>query len=266
MLRLDGKVTFVTGVGSAGPGWGNGKASATLFARQGSTIFGVDVNDDAAAETQSIIMTEGGICHIQRCDMRTSAEVADAVAACVEKFGRIDILINNVGGSAPGGPATVSEDEWDAQVDLNLKTTFLGCHHVLPVMLRQRSGVIVNLSSVAGIRQHLGRPQAAYSATKAAIVELSRAIAIQHATDGVRCNAILPGLMHTPLVEARLANQIAGGDIEALIALRHGKVPLGRMGTAWDVAHTALFLASDEAQYITATTIVVDGGYSAATP
>jgi NAD(P)-dependent dehydrogenase (short-subunit alcohol dehydrogenase family) len=133
-------------------------------------------------------------------------------------------------------------------------------------MLRQRSGVIVNLSSVAGIREHVGRPQAAYGATKAGIIQLSRSIAIQHAPDGIRCNAVLPGLMHTPLVEARLAPQIAGGDVEALIASRHAKVPLGRMGDAWDVAHAILFLASDEARYITGTELVVDGGYSAVTP
>jgi NAD(P)-dependent dehydrogenase (short-subunit alcohol dehydrogenase family) len=198
--------------------------------------------------------------------MTSSAEVGTAVGACLDRFGRSDILVNNDGGSAPGGPATMTESEWDAQVDLNLKTTFLGCHHVLPVMVRQGGGAIVNLSSVAGIRQHLGRPQAAYSATKAAIVELSRSIAIQHATDGIRCNAVLPGLMHTPLVEARLAHQIAGGDVDALIAARHAKVPVGRMGDAWDVAHAVLFLVSDEASYITATELVVDGGYSAVTP
>jgi NAD(P)-dependent dehydrogenase (short-subunit alcohol dehydrogenase family) len=119
---------------------------------------------------------------------------------------------------------------------------------------------------VAGIRQHLGRPHAAYSATKSAIIELSRSIAIQHATEGIRCNAVLPGLMHTPLVEQRLAPQIAGGDVEALIAARNAKVPVGHMGDAWDVAHAVLFLVSDEAKYVTATQLVVDGGYSSVTP
>jgi NAD(P)-dependent dehydrogenase (short-subunit alcohol dehydrogenase family) len=160
----------------------------------------------------------------------------------------------------------MSESAWDAQVAFNLKTVFLGCHHILPVMLAQGAGVIVNLSSVAGIRQHIGRPQAAYSATKAAIIELSRSIAIQHAAAGIRCNTVIPGLMHTPLVEARLAGQIADGDVEGLIASRHARVPMGRMGDAWDVAHAVLFLASDEARYITATELVVDGGYSAVTP
>jgi NAD(P)-dependent dehydrogenase (short-subunit alcohol dehydrogenase family) len=266
VLRLDGKVVFISGVGSIGPGWGNGKATATLLARQGATVFGVDLSLEAAEQTRGIIEGEGGRCAVRRTDMTVSQEVADAVAHCVDRFGGIDILVNNVGGSAPGGPATMTEAEWDAQVDFNLKTCFLGCHHAVPVMLEAGSGVIVNLSSVAGIRQHLGRPQAAYSATKAAVVELSRAVAIQHARDGIRCNAVLPGLMHTPLVEARLAHQIAGGDVDALVAARHEKVPIGRMGDAWDVAHAILFLVSDEASYITAEALVVDGGYSAATP
>ena len=266
MLRLDGKVTFLTGIGSIGPGWGNGKATATLLARQGSAIFGLDIDEAAAEETEAIITSEGGTCEVEVCDMTQSAQVAAAVEHCLSRFDRIDVLVNNVGGSAPGGPATLTEEQWDAQVAFNLKTAFLGCHHVLPVMLRQHSGVIVNLSSVAGIRQHVGRPQAAYSATKAAIIELSRSIAIQHATDGIRCNSVVPGLMHTPLVETRLAKQIAGGDVEALIAARHGKVPMQRMGDAWDVAHAVLFLVSDEAGYITATELVVDGGLSAVTP
>jgi NAD(P)-dependent dehydrogenase (short-subunit alcohol dehydrogenase family) len=266
MLRMDDKVAFVTGIGSVGPGWGNGRATATLLARQGATIFGLDIDEGAAEETRATIEKEGGRCLLERCDMTNGTDVSAAVANAVAALGRIDVLVNNVGGSVPGGPATMSEAEWDAGVAFNLKTVFLGCHHVLPVMLQQRSGVIVNLSSVAGVREHVGRPQAAYGATKAGIIQLSRSIAIQHAADGIRCNAVLPGLMHTPLVEARLAPQIASGDVEALIASRHAKVPIGHMGDAWDVAHAVLFLASDEARYITGTELVVDGGYSAVTP
>ncbi len=263
---MDGKVVFLGGIGSAGPGWGNGKATATLFARQGASVFGIDVREDAAHETRGIIESEGGTCVVRHCDATSSADMAAAVAACVDRFGHIDVLVNNVGGSTPGGPATMSELDWDRQIELNLKTAFLGCHHVLPLMLARGQGVVVNLSSVAGIRQHLGRPHAGYSAAKAAIVELSRAIAIQHARDGIRCNTVLPGLMHTPLVEARLAAQIAGGQVDELNASRAGKVPVGRQGDTWDVAHAILFLASDEARYITATELVVDGGYSAVTP
>jgi NAD(P)-dependent dehydrogenase (short-subunit alcohol dehydrogenase family) len=266
VLSLKGKVAFIGGVGSSGPGWGNGKATAVLLARQGASLFGVDVREDAAAETKAIIESEGGTCVVRRADATSSADVADAVKACVELFGGIDVLVNNVGGSAPGGPATMSELDWDRQIEFNLKTAFLGCHHVLPVMVAQGKGVVVNLSSVAGIRQHVGRPQAGYSAAKAAIIEFSRAIAIQHARDGIRCNTVVPGLMHTPLVEARLARQIAGGDVDELNRSRAAKVPMGRQGDAWDVAHAVLFLASDEAGYITGTELVVDGGYRAVTP
>jgi NAD(P)-dependent dehydrogenase (short-subunit alcohol dehydrogenase family) len=263
---MEGKVVFVSGVGSVGSGWGNGRAVAVLMARQGARIFGTDVDDDAAAETARLIHDEGGVCVAQRADATDTDAVAAAVAQCMERFGRIDVLVNNVGGSAPGGPATMTKAQWDAQVEHNLTTCFLGCHHVLPIMLGQGSGVIVNLSSVAGIRQHVGRPQAAYAATKAAIIELSRSIAIQHATDGIRCNAVVPGLMHTPLVDVRLTQQLGSADAQALHGNRAAKVPMGRQGDAWDVAHAVLFLASDEASYITAHALVVDGGISAVTP
>src|SRR5581483_11620273 len=132
--------------------------------------------------------------------------------------------------------------------------------HVLPTMLRQGEGVIVNLSSVAAIRQHTGRSHAAYTASKAAVIGLTRAIAVEHARDNIRCNAVLPGLMHTPLVEARLAHQIASGNTSELLESRANKVPMGRQGDAWDVAHAILFLVSDEARYITGEALVVDGG------
>ena len=266
MLRLDGKTAFVSGIGSIGPGWGNGKAAATLLARQGALVFGTDVNLAAAEETKVIIEEEGGTCMVRPCDATDSEDVANAVADCLEHFGTIDILVNNVGGSFPGGPATMTEDAWDRQIEHNLKTAFLGCHHVLPVMVRQGGGVVANLSSTSGIRQHVGRVQAGYTASKMAIIGLSKAIAIQHATDGIRCNTVIPGLMHTPLVETRLAAQLADGDVEALIASRDAKVPMGHQGDAWDVAHAILFLVSDEARYITATELVVDGGFSAVTP
>lgn len=266
MLRLDGQIAFVSGVGSAGPGWGNGKATATLFARQGASVFGIDLNQVAAEETKAVIEGEGNVCAVRQADATDSRQVAAAVEECLDRFGRIDILVNNVGGSSPGGPVTMTEEQWDAQVDLNLKTCFLGCHHVVPVMLRQGGGVVVNLSSVAGIRQHVGRVHAAYTASKAAIIGLTRAIAVEHAQDNIRCNAVVPGLMHTPLVEARLVHQIGGGNASHLLESRASKVPMGRQGDAWDVAHAILFLVSDEASYITAEVLVVDGGYSAVTP
>jgi NAD(P)-dependent dehydrogenase (short-subunit alcohol dehydrogenase family) len=198
--------------------------------------------------------------------MRSDGDVRSAVAACVALLGRVDILVNNVGGSMPGGPLELTEADWDDQIALNLKTAFLGCKHVLPVMVAQRSGAIVNVASIAGIREYVGRTNSAYSAAKAAVSALSRSVALRHARDGVRCNTVIPGLIHTPLVEHRLAGQISGGDAANLIAERHAKVPMGHMGDAWDIAYAILYLASEEARYVTAAELVVDGGLSATTP
>jgi NAD(P)-dependent dehydrogenase (short-subunit alcohol dehydrogenase family) len=264
MLRLDNKVAFVSGAGSVGDGWGNGKATATLLARQGARVYGTDIRLEAAEETRGIIRQEGGTCEVRACDMTRSADVAATVADCLAKFGRIDILVNNVGGSAPGTAATMTEEVWDSQVAHNLKTMFLGCKHVLPIMEAQGDGRIVNLASVAALRMSAERTHVAYSTTKLGIFAFSKSTAIAYAKKGIRCNTVVPGLMHTPLVEFRLAKTIAGGDVAALIAKRDAAVPMGHMGTAWDVAHAILFLVSDEARYITGTEIVVDGGLTAA--
>ena len=184
------------------------------------------------------------------------------VQACLDRFKRIDVLVNNVGGSAPGDPVSMPEEVWDHQIDMNLKTVFLGCKYVLPVMEAQGKGAIVNLSSVAGLRNdgHGGRVHVGYSASKAAVIQFTRSTAGAYVKKGIRCNTVVPGLMHTPLVEYRLARTVAGNDAAALIASRNARTPMGRMGTAWDVAHAVLFLASDEANYITGTEIIVDGG------
>jgi NAD(P)-dependent dehydrogenase (short-subunit alcohol dehydrogenase family) len=268
MLDLTGKVAIVTGAGSVGPGWGNGKATATLLARQGASVFLVDINEAAASETRQIIEGEGNTCAVHRCDMLQAAEVQEMVQACLARFKRIDILVNNVGGSAPGDPVSMPEDVWDHQIDMNLKTVFLGCKYVLPVMEAQGKGAIVNLSSVAGLRNdgHGGRVHIGYSASKAAVIQFTRSTAGAFVKKGVRCNTVVPGLMHTPLVEYRLARTVAGNDAVALIASRNARTPMGRMGTAWDVAHAVLFLASDEANYITGTEIIVDGGLILASP
>jgi NAD(P)-dependent dehydrogenase (short-subunit alcohol dehydrogenase family) len=274
MLDLTGKVAFVTGAGSVGDGWGNGKATAVLMARQGARVFGVDVDLAALTGTSSIIDTEGAGERWARrvCDMTDSKNVAAAVENCLERFGRIDILVNNVGGSAPGSPVSMTEEDWEKQMDLNLKTVFLGCKHVLPVMERQfgsegRGGAIVNVGSIGSISFQVGgRVSAAYAASKAGVVALSRSTAIAYVKKGIRVNAVVPGVMHTPLVEHRLVRQLGKDDAAALLAERHASVPMGRMGDAWDVAHAVLFLASDEARYITATQLVVDGGMTAARP
>jgi NAD(P)-dependent dehydrogenase (short-subunit alcohol dehydrogenase family) len=264
MLRLDGKVAVVTGCGTAEPGWGNGRTISVLFARQGAVIEGVDRSLEAAAETAAIVEEEGGSCHVERCDVTDASAVAGYVAGVVERHGRIDVLVNNVGRSAPGGPVELDPGAWEDQMAVNLRSTYLLCHEVLPVMERGRGGAVVSISSAAGLR-YIGKPQVAYAAAKAALLQFTRTTGVIYASRGVRLNCVVPGLIHTPLVD-RLADLYAGGDREGFAATRHAQVPMGRMGDAWDVAHAALFLASDEARYITATEIVVDGGLIATTP
>jgi NAD(P)-dependent dehydrogenase (short-subunit alcohol dehydrogenase family) len=257
--RLEGKVALVIGAGAVGSGWGNGRATAALFAREGAEVFGVDRSADALAETaHSIESTFASFV----ADVTRPDEVGALVEACQARFGRIDVLVNNVGGSAPGDPVSMSQEVWAAQLDLNLTYFFHSCKHVIPIMVRQGGGAIVNLASIAALR-HFGADVAAYAAAKAGLIHFSRVTAVKYAPHNVRINTVVPGLMHTPLVEARLAGERAGGDVEKLIAARHRQVPMGRMGDGWDVAHAVLFLASDEARYITATELVVDGGLSA---
>jgi NAD(P)-dependent dehydrogenase (short-subunit alcohol dehydrogenase family) len=267
MLDLTGKVAFVSGAGSVGKGWGNGKATAVLMARQGARVFGTDINPDALAETAKIMQAEGLSFAARVTNMTVNDEVKAAVDDCLARWRRIDILVNNVGGSAPGDPVSMTEEVWDAQMDLNLKTAFLGCKHVLPVMERQGSGAIVNLASVGCMSFQVGgRVNAAYAASKAGVIAFSRSTAIAYVKKGIRVNTVVPGTMHTPLVEHRLVKQMGLNDAQALVAKRHASVPMGRMGDAWDVANAVLFLASDEARYITATQLVVDGGLTAARP
>jgi NAD(P)-dependent dehydrogenase (short-subunit alcohol dehydrogenase family) len=263
MLRLDGKVALVTGCGSKGPGWGNGQAIAVLLARQGASVFGADLDLEAAQATKKLIEEEGGIVEVRVADVTKAAEVAELVSACVARFGRIDILINNVGRSEPGSPVEMSEETWDEQMDVNVKSAFLMCKQVLPIMEDQGKGSVVNISSIAGLR-YVGKPQVAYAAGKAALMQMTSTTAVIYAAKGIRLNCVVPGLVFTPLVR-RLADKYAGGDFEGFVEHRHKQVPMGHMGDAWDVAHAVLFLASDESRYITAQQIVVDGGITAAT-
>lgn len=253
------KVAIVTGAGSIGPGWGNGKATAVLFAREGAKVFAVDINLDAAEETRAIIDGEGGECTAHKTDVSKAEEVRDMVARCVEIYGRIDVLHNNVGILELGGCVETSEESWDHVHDVNLKSMFLTCKYVLPHMEAQGGGAIVNISSIASIRW-LGVPYISYSATKGAINQLTQSIALQYAKKNIRANAILPGLMNTPMVVKSLTDFYAEGDVEKMVEIRNTQCPMGKMGEAWDVAYAALFLASGEAKYITGTQLVVDGG------
>ncbi|EMC92516.1 hypothetical protein BAUCODRAFT_77771 [Baudoinia panamericana UAMH 10762] len=252
---LSNKVVLLTGIGAIADGWGNGTTIAALFARQGATVFGCDINLDAANKAVNEIRNDPE-------DVTKKDHCASLVQACKECYGRIDILVNNVGKSEPGGPAEMSEEVWDAQMDVNLKSVYLMCHLVLPIMEEQSTGgAILNVSSVAGLR-YIGKPQVAYAATKAAIIQFTKTTAVIYAqrTNGkVRLNTIVPGLINTPLVSV-LAKKYAGGDEEGFRKVRDAQVPTGKMGTPWDVAHAALFLCSDEASYITGQELVVDGG------
>ncbi|MBU6457728.1 MAG: glucose 1-dehydrogenase [Bradyrhizobium sp.] len=261
MERLKGKTAMVVGAGSIGPGWGNGKATAVTFARQGAQVFCVDRNEAAAQETAGIVTAEGGNATAFTADVSRAADVEAMVAACLKTFGRIDVLDNNVGIAEIGSVVEVSEAEWDRVFAVNLKSAFLAMKHVIPVMQRQRGGSIINISSIASIR-HLGVSYVTYATTKAAMNQMTRTTAVQFAPDHVRVNAILPGLMKTPMVEhsAGLAASYAKGDVEAMWRARDAQVPMGHMGDAWDVANAALFLASDESKYVTGIELVVDGG------
>jgi NAD(P)-dependent dehydrogenase (short-subunit alcohol dehydrogenase family) len=260
--RLAGKTAIVTGAGSAGPGWGNGRATAVLFARQGARVLAVDRDPAQLGPTVEMIEAEGGTVVPHPADVTDSAQVEGVVEAAVSAYERVDVLVNNVGGSRPGGPVELDEAGWRAQVDMNLTSVYLGCRHVIPVMRAQGGGAIVNIASTSGMRW-TGSAQVGYASAKAAVIQLSKVTAVQHAADGIRVNTVVPGQLHTPMVEARLAGQRAGGDVDALLAQRQARIPLGFMGDGRDTAHAVLFLASDEARFITGTEIVVDGGMTA---
>ena len=257
--RLRGKVAIVTGAGCVGPGWGNGRAVAVLFAMAGATVLAVDKDVAAMNETLRRIKEVGGTVTPHACDVTNSVAIAAMVSACQATYGRVDILVNNVGGSSAGGPVDLSEDKWDAQLDFNLKSVYLTCKHVLPVMVEQGGGTIVNTASTSGLRW-TGSAQVAYAACKAGVIHLSRVVAVEYASRGIRVNTVVPGQLHTPMVEARLAGQRTGGDVAKLLDARVARIPLGFMGDGRDTANAALFLASDEARFITGTEIVVDGG------
>ncbi len=260
-MRLKNKTAIVVGAGQTpGETIGNGRATAVLFARQGAKLLLVDQHLDSAAETGEMIEREGGECRILQADIRSEADCRSIAQTCVEQFGTIDILHNNVGiGAGDAGPTSLSEENWDRIFDVNLKGMFLTCKHVLPVMREQHSGSIVNISSVAAIASS---GLLAYKASKAGVIAFTQSLANSGTRYGIRANCILPGLMNTPM-----AIEVYGSDDvekkQQRIAQRNARVPLGKkMGTAWDVAYAALFLASDEAKFITGVNLPVDGGQS----
>ena len=256
--RLKNKIAIVVGAGSVAQGWGNGKACAVLYAREGAKVLAVDVNLEAAIETKRIIDGDGGECATFKTDVTDSDNVKEMVNKCIESYGRIDILHNNVGIPEVGGLEQTTEENWDKFLAINTKGMFLTCKSCIPQMVKQGCGAIINISSVASMR-YLGYPSISYNASKGAVNQLTQTIAVQYADKGIRANCVLPGFIHTPLVDKFL---VSGDkkDAQEIIQRRHDAVPMKRMGDAWDVAYASLFLASDEAKYVTGANLVVDGG------
>ncbi len=260
-MRLEGKIAIIVGAGqSPGEGIGNGRATVLRFAREGAKVLAVDRNLASAEETASLAKAEGGECVAFEADVTREQTLKAAVAAAEQRWGRVDILHNNVGVSIAGGdasPLDITEEAFDRVAAINLRGTIMACKHALPVMRRQRSGVIINISSVAAWENY---PLVAYKATKAGMIAYTQQLAIQNAAYGIRANVILPGLMDTPMAVDTRA-RTSGRPRAEVAAERDARVPLrNRMGTAWDVANAALFLASDEAAFITGVALPVDGG------
>ncbi|WPG41422.1 SDR family NAD(P)-dependent oxidoreductase [Variovorax sp. EBFNA2] len=262
MNRFESKVAIVTGAGCVGAGWGNGRAMAVRLAEEGAKVLAVDRDQARLDETLALAGDAAASITTCLCDVTSASSVQAMVQACLQAYGAPDILINNVGGSAAGGPVQLSEEAWDSQIDINLKSVFLTCKYVLPLMVERKRGAIVNVASTSGLRW-TGSAQVAYAASKAGVIHLSRVVAVQHAPDGVRVNTVVPGQLHTPMVEVRLAKQRTGGDVESLLASRVKRIPLGFMGDGRDTASAALYLASDEARFVTGTELIVDGGMTA---
>lgn len=259
--RVHNKVVLVMGAGSCGPGFGNGRASAIQYAREGaSAVVCVDIVKDRAQETADFIQKEGFQALVLQADVSQAKEVEQVVQQTHQQFGRIDVLHNNVGITAMGGPVEESLESWHHVMDTNVTAMFLACKFVLPQMVAQGSGAIINISSLAGIRV-TPYPYSSYYASKAAVIHFSTHVALQYAKQGIRCNAIAPGLMNTPLIHQQIAGQYASA--EEMIAARDAMSPTGKMGTAWDIARAAVFLASDEAAFINGVVLPVDGGQHA---
>ena len=260
---LQNKVVVVMGAGSCGPGWGNGKAASVAYAREGARVVAVDQQPERARETQSIVLAEGGECIALGGDVCSAADIAAVVDEVMGQWGRIDVLHNNVGIARLGDPVALDSADWDLVMDVNLKSAYLACKSVLPIMVKQQAGVITNISSVASLRV-LSGAMLTYNVSKAALNNLTQTVAIGYADKGIRVNAILPGLMNTPMIYDNEEYVGMFGGREKFVAARDAMCPRGKMGDAWDVANAAVFLASDRARNINGDMLPVDGGLNLA--
>jgi Dehydrogenases with different specificities (related to short-chain alcohol dehydrogenases) len=257
MNRMQDKVVLVFGAGSVGPGFGNGKAAAVAYAREGGKVVCVDVDLEAAKHTVEVIESEGGTALALSADVTQSTQIVSVVEQTLNRFGRIDVLHNNVGINLPGGAAEATEESWRKVMNVNLTSAFLTCKAVLPIMERQGNGAIINISSLASIRW-TGYPYVSYYASKAALNHFTRAIAVEYAAKGIRANTILPGLMDTPHIQKQISGYY--GSTEEMKAKRDALSPMKRQGDGWDIAWASVFLASDQAKYITGIELPIDGG------
>ncbi|VVD95784.1 SDR family NAD(P)-dependent oxidoreductase [Pandoraea terrigena] len=258
---MHGKTVIVFGAGCRGEGWNNGKAAAAAYARAGASVCCVDLDGELAEATADAITQADGTALAVRADVTDSASVARAVAETLSRLGRIDVLHNNVGVTHMGGPVELDEATWHLAIELNLGSVYRTAKAVLPHMIERGSGVIINISSLASLGW-TGYPYFAYSASKAAVNQATVSMAMQYARHGIRANCVLPGAIHTPLIYTQIASQYS--SVEAMIEARNQMVPMGRMGDPWDVANAAVFLASDQARFITGVGLPVDGGQSCA--
>ncbi len=256
--RLEAKVAIVTGAGSSAPGIGTGKAIAMLFAREGCRVLLADAVSDHAEATLATIRADGGEAFVAQVDVTQSDDCRRMVDAAVDRYGRLDILVNNVGIFAPGNVVGVDEADWDRVIDTNLKSMMLTSKHAIPRMIEGGGGAIINLASIMGLRAGYETEPVAYSASKGGVIALTTAMASEHGRENVRVNAIAPGYLYTPMV--------AGSMTDELRDLRRRSAPLGTEGTAWDVAWAAVYLASDEARWVTGVILPVDAGLLATSP
>ncbi len=254
--RLAGKVAIVTGAGSRTEGIGNGRAAAILFAREGAKVLLVDDQREAAAATEAMIAAEGGEAAVFVADVTRGDECRALVDDALRRWGRLDILDNNVGIGGRGSVVEMDETQWEQIMKVNVTSMMLTSKHAIPAMIRTGGGAIINISSISALRP---RGLTAYSTSKGAVIALTRAMAIDHAVHGIRVNCIAPGPVYTPMV-------YAGGMSDDLRQRRRQASPLGIEGTGWDIGYAALFLASDEARYITGVVLPVDGGVTVASP
>ena len=253
--RLAGKVAIITGAGSSGPGVGNGKAAAILFAREGAQVLLVDIAPERAEETLAIIQAEGGEAAVFAADVTRAEDCRRMVEAAIDRYGRLDVLDNNVGISRRGSVLEIREEDWDYVMAVNVKSIVLASKYAIPQMRESGGGSIINISSIAGLRAHSSTP---YTTSKAAVQGLTISMAADHGPEGIRVNCIAPGLVYSPMVAPRM-------DAD-LREIRKNAAPLRTEGDSWDIGYAALFLASDESRWINGVILPVDAGLTAVTP